>query len=61
MNIIQASNLAVAALSFLTVITLLFFAATDSRSTLIFSLAAIFFALTGAYWTYQYVKGKRAL
>jgi hypothetical protein len=61
MNISQASNLVVAALSFLAVITLLFFAATDSRSTLVFSLAAGFFALSGAYWAYQFAKGRRAL
>ena len=61
MNKTQASYLVVAALSFLVVIALLFFAATDSKRTLVFSLLAVFFALTGAIWVYRFAKGRRDL
>ncbi len=61
MNKTQASYLFVAALSFLVVIALLFFAATDSKSALIFSIVAVFFALTGAFWVYRFAKGRRVL
>lgn len=61
MNKTQASYLFVAALSFLAVLTLLFFAATASKSTLAFSIGAVFFALTGAFWVYRFAKGKRDL
>jgi hypothetical protein len=60
MNKTHASYLFVAALSFLAVIALLFFAATDSKSTLVFSIGAGFFALTGAIWVYCFAKGRRA-
>jgi len=42
LNKTQASYLFVAALSFLGVISLLFFAATDCKSTLVFSIGAFF-------------------
>lgn len=61
MNKTQASYLFVAALSFLAVIALLYFAATDSKSALVFSIGAAFFALTGAVWVYRFVKGRRVL
>ena len=61
MNKTQASYLVVAALSFLGVIVMLFFAATDSKSTLVFSILAVFFALTGAVWVYRLAKGRRVL
>ncbi|MFL5626293.1 MAG: hypothetical protein ACJ788_11945 [Ktedonobacteraceae bacterium] len=60
MNKTQASYLFVAALSFLNVIALLFFAATDSKRTLVFSIGAGFFALCGAIWVYRFAKGKKA-
>ncbi|MFL5660154.1 MAG: hypothetical protein ACJ8BW_02255 [Ktedonobacteraceae bacterium] len=61
MNKTQVSYLVVAALSLLGVIALLFFAATDSKSALIFSIGAVFFALTGAFWVYRFAKGRRVL
>ena len=61
MNKTQASYLFVAALSFLAVIALLYFAATDSKSTLVFSIGAAFFALTGAVWVCRFAKGRRVL
>ncbi len=61
MNKTQASYLFVAALSFLVVIAELFFAATDSKNTLVFSIAAVFFALIGAFWVYRFAKERRIL
>ncbi len=49
------SYLFVAVLSFIAVIVTLFFAATDSKSNLVFSIVAIFFALTGAFWVYRFI------
>lgn len=53
---IQASYLLVAVISFLAVIAMLFFAATDSKNTRVFLAVAVFFAVTGAFWVYQFVK-----
>ncbi len=61
MNKTQASYLFVAALSFLAVLALLFFAATDSKSALAFSIGAVFLTLNGAVWVYRFVKGRRVL
>jgi uncharacterized membrane protein YgdD (TMEM256/DUF423 family) len=61
MNKTQASYLFVAALSFLVVVALLFFAATDSKRTVVFSIGAVFFALSGAVLVYRFAKGRRDL
>ncbi|HVB23260.1 MAG TPA: hypothetical protein VNG51_15065 [Ktedonobacteraceae bacterium] len=59
MNKIQASYLLVAVLSFLAVIAMLFFAATASKNPIAFSIIAVLFALNGAFWAYQFAKGRR--
>lgn len=61
MNKIQATNLFVAVFTFLAVIVMLFFAATASKNTLGLSAVAVFFALTGTFWVYRFVKGRRTL
>lgn len=49
----------VAALSFLEVITLLFFTVTASKSPIIYLGGAVFFALSGVVWVYLFAKGRR--
>jgi hypothetical protein len=61
MNKTQASYLFVAVLTFLAVIAMLFFAATDSKNAIGLSAVAVFFALTGTFWVYRFVKGRRTL
>lgn len=56
----QASNLSVAILSFLAVIVLLFFAATESKNAAAFIAIAVFFSLAGIFWVYRFAKGRRA-
>lgn len=63
MNKIRASYLflLVAVLSFLVVVAMLFFAATDSKNTIGFLAVAVFFALNSTFWVYRFVKGRRTL
>jgi hypothetical protein len=61
MNKTQATLLFVAVLSFLVAIAELFFAATDSKSRVIFLLVAAFYVIVGTIWLYHFVKGKRTL
>ena len=61
MNKIQGLFLVVSILSFLAVLASLFFAATDSKNTVGFSIVAAFFVLTGAFWVYQFAKGRSSL
>jgi hypothetical protein len=61
MNKIQAASLFVAVFTFLMVIVMLFFAATDSKNTVGFAAVAVFLVLTGTFWTYRVVKGRRTL
>ena len=61
MNKIQAAYLVAAVLSFLAVIAMLFFAATDSKSVIVFLAVAVFFTLIGTAWVYRFAKGRRTL
>jgi hypothetical protein len=61
MNKPQASYLFVAAFSFLAVLVVLFFAVTDSKRMLVFSIIAFFLALNGAFWVYRFAEGRRDL
>jgi len=61
MNKTQASYLFVAAFSFLAILVVLFFAITDSKMMLVFSIIAFFLALNGAVWVYRFAKGRRDL
>lgn len=46
---------------FLVAIAMIFFAATDSKNTIGLFVVAVFFALTGFFWTYLSVRGNRTL
>jgi hypothetical protein len=61
MNKNQASYLFIAVLTYLVVIALVFFAATDSKNTIGFLAIAVFFALTGVFWVRRFAKGRRTL
>lgn len=61
MNKNQATNLFVAVLSFLAAILVLFFAATDSKHTIVFLVMAVLFVLYGAIWVYRFAKARRTL
>ncbi len=61
MNKLQTSYLFVAAISFLAVFALLFFAATASKNALAFLALAVLFALNGVFWGYRFAKGRRAV
>lgn len=61
MNKTQASYLFVAAFSFIAVLVVLFFAVTDSKRMLVFSIIAFFLALNGAVQVYWIAKGRRDL
>ncbi len=61
MNKTQVSYLSVAIVSFLVVIAMVFFAATASKNTIVFLVAAVLFALCGAIWVYRFAKGRRTL
>lgn len=59
MNRTQAAFLFVAVLSFLVAMAEIFFAATDSKSRVIFSVVSVLCILFGAFWLYRFVKAKR--
>lgn len=59
MNRTQPLYLLVAALTFLTAIAMLFFAATDNKNAVGLSAVAVFFALISIFWIYRFTKERR--
>ena len=56
----QVSYLVAAIVTYLAVIVLLYFAATDSHNARGLVAVALFFALCGAIWVYRYVRARAA-